>query len=254
MNNYINPETNRIERGAFLDSYEGISNRSMLTDLLKLFPELEAPQAQAMLDGFNENKDKYTNFGDYLNENWIEGSQNYKAPMTMANNKGPLDDVLGINNNNPKSVFDNSVNEKIAQTEMNNTIGSKQNNSNPQSSFAWYNPTTWFDESTSQIEQLRNQFKNDPAFKGLNPIEQEQYIQNRMVTDSLDDFDWQGWSGVGLGGLNLGMDLGMYGDKKDFLNSSVDALNQNIEMSQEAWDQKQDTRNSYSSAFSNGAQ
>ena len=47
------------------------------------------------------------------------------------------------------------------------------------------------------------------------------------------------------------MDLGMYGPRKDYLESSAKALNQNIDLAREQWDEKKNVRQGYGSTFSN---
>jgi hypothetical protein len=84
-----------------------------------------------------------------------------------------------------------------------------------------------------------------------NPSDRIKLEQDLLNLDNMQNFDWKGWTGVGLGGINLLRDMSMDPYKKDYMQAGVNSLNQNINMANEAWQQKQDTRKNYSSAFSN---
>ena len=91
----------------------------------------------------------------------------------------------------------------------------------------------------------------EEAYNKLTPLQQQEFALKQQELDALNNFDWKGWTNVGLSGLDTVMKLGMYPTQKDYLENANDALSQNTRIAQEQWDEKQKTRNQYGSAFSN---
>jgi len=88
-------------------------------------------------------------------------------------------------------------------------------------------------------------------------LEQSMTNANNSYTAMLDEqikdmqsFDTMGAVGLGMQGLGTAMQMGMYGDKKDYLSGSVSALEQATANSEEAHNQKMANTASYGSAFS----
>ena len=91
---------------------------------------------------------------------------------------------------------------------------------------------------------------SEQDYNALNPLDKQKFMLEQGKLDALDNFDWQGWAGVGLSGLDTAMKLGMYPTQKEYMSKTVDALDQNIRNAQENWDARKDARKNYSSAFS----
>ena len=89
------------------------------------------------------------------------------------------------------------------------------------------------------------------AYDAMNPLDKQKFVIGQGKVDDMNAFDWEGAFGTGIAGLNFLMDLGMYGPRKDYLESSAKALNQNIDLAREQWDEKKNVRQGYGSAFSN---
>ena len=66
-----------------------------------------------------------------------------------------------------------------------------------------------------------------------------------------NSFDWMGGANTVMSGLNTAMQVGMYGDRKDYMKNVNKGLEQNMRNAQQSHDTRQKNTASYGSAFSN---
>jgi len=161
-----------------------------------------------------------------------------------------VNDVASMNkfmaNNKPVNTFDvnGNINPFVPNTNSNNVA-------------SWFSKL-FNGESANQNLSVADQLSGKYGFtadqlKNMNALDQAEALLKAKELNNLDNFDWQGWTGAGLAGLNTVMDLGMYKPKIDYMNKSADALDQNISLAQDEWDNRKAARQNYSSAFSNNS-
>ena len=78
-------------------------------------------------------------------------------------------------------------------------------------------------------------------------------LDNEIKQGTIDNMgtSWNDWANIGLGAVGTGMQMGLYGDRKDFLSNSNDALEQQNQNAEEAHNTKMANNATYGSAFSN---
>ncbi len=77
-------------------------------------------------------------------------------------------------------------------------------------------------------------------------------IKEQVLLDS-QSFDWMGTANVGLQGLNTAMEVGMYGDKKDYMKNVNKGLEQNMRNAQATHDNRATQQQNLGNTFSRNA-
>jgi len=121
----------------------------------------------------------------------------------------------------------------------------------------WYNPLTWGDEAKVDY-QLKPGYNPKTGEFSQSRLLDDKKIANMTAQENAwnaiannQGMQWNDWANIGLGGLGTLMQLGTYGDRKDYLQGSVDALEQQMQNAEEAHNTKMKNTASYGSAFSN---
>ena len=125
-------------------------------------------------------------------------------------------------------------------------------------SAATWDPSTW----GSTNESISRKFGYDPV-TGLQTSEQSlldtqanqaslmdsERLKNQAIADNVGT-SWNDWANIGLGTMGVGMQAGLYGERKDYLQGTNDALAQATQNSEEAHNAEMQNTASYGSAFS----
>ena len=98
---------------------------------------------------------------------------------------------------------------------------------------------------------------NNPTTPAISAAEQN-YADNLAMDTKLKEqnlldaqaFDWMGAANVGFQGLNTAMEVGMYGDKKDYMNNVNKGLEQNMRNAQATHDNRATQQQNLGSTFS----
>jgi len=80
-----------------------------------------------------------------------------------------------------------------------------------------------------------------------------QGLYNDMMTEQIKDmqgFDYMGASSLGFQGLGTAMQMGLYGDRKDYMQNVNAGLEQNLQNAEETHNTQMANTASYGSAFS----
>ena len=119
----------------------------------------------------------------------------------------------------------------------------------------------WWDSSTygDQTETLKKGLYDDGSSMTQGDLLDQRYgdalqsetdLRNAQIAD-LGSTDWMGAASLGMQGIGTAMQMGLYGDRKDYMKNTNEALEQNMAIAQDDYDTKKATTESYGSAFSN---
>ncbi len=82
-----------------------------------------------------------------------------------------------------------------------------------------------------------------------NSLNSETALRNAQI-DDLQGFDWMGAGGLAMSGVNTAMEIGLYGDKKDYMENANKAMDQNLQNAEEDFNTRQTNKSNYGSTFS----
>jgi len=71
--------------------------------------------------------------------------------------------------------------------------------------------------------------------------------------EELQGFDYMGAGSLAMQGIGTAMQMGLYGDRKDYMENTNAALEQNMQNAEESHNTRQANTASYGSAFSSNA-
>jgi len=121
--------------------------------------------------------------------------------------------------------------------------------------------SNWWDSDTygNQTETLKKGLYQDGSAMNQNDLFQQQYgdslvsetaLRNAQIED-LQGFDYMGAGSLAMTGIGTAMQMGLYGDRKDYMSNTNAALEQNTQNAEESHNTRQANTASYGSAFSN---
>ncbi len=96
-----------------------------------------------------------------------------------------------------------------------------------------------------------NELKNPVVTNPVNELERGQKLENDILQEKLNNMgtSWNDWANIGMGAIGTGMEMSMFGDKKDYLKNSNRALELQTANANEAHQTKMANNASYGSAF-----
>ena len=123
-----------------------------------------------------------------------------------------------------------------------------------ENSSSWYDPFSFGDYGqNADSAVLKNGLNADGSAMNSAQMKDQQIGNYYDEMSKNVGTSWNDWANIGLGTVGTAMEIGMYGDKKDFLSNSNKALEQSTANAEEAHNTKLANNASYGSAFSNNA-
>ncbi len=121
--------------------------------------------------------------------------------------------------------------------------------------------SNWWDSDTygNQTETLKKGLYQDGSKMNQNDLFQQQYGDSLVSETALRDaqieelqgFDYMGAGSLAMQGIGTAMQMGLYGDRKDYMENVNAGLEQNLQNAEESHNTRQANTASYGSAFSN---
>jgi len=190
------------------------------------------------------NSDRARQFGDWQKTKQYSPAvkapsataQPYKAPTTPSYGGQPSSDYSSVSQQMPTDYLGNyTVPESDYMQIQDGPTVDRAAGMNGDFDLNTQNPDGSF---LSNNEILRN-----------DNLKKQGDINDRIISD-MDAFDWAGYAGAGMQGLDTAMQMGLYGDKKDRLQLGNDALKQNMTMAQGTYDNRAAQQQNLGSTFS----
>jgi hypothetical protein len=120
------------------------------------------------------------------------------------------------------------------------------------------NTSSWFsnifgsnNQNTNPLQWNQNLGISKEAWDVMNPMDKQKFLMNNQAINNFGQSSMLDNIGLGMAGLNTLMDMSMFGDKRDYMNASIDSIRQNQALANDAYNRKVAARDNYGSAFSN---
>ena len=192
----------------------------------------------------------------------------------MANSKYPVATTTGVVKQQNPNVFDPATINNPYAGSTNQGMYSAQSTpdyryesgptvqrADTMNGFDTMNVTPQLNDfQTSQANQNNwtyEQALSSPTDKGgmyeqayMDNLTSETALRDAQITD-LQGFDYMGAGSLAMQGLGTAMQMGLYGDRKDYMKNVNSSMEQNMRNAQESHDTRQANTASYGSAFSN---
>ena len=172
----------------------------------------------------------------------------YTCQGEGASNVSDFNSVADLNKFVSQNPAQNTFNSSGQMNPMTTPVMQTSQEQKPQS---WFSNMFGSNQNQDSLAYNPNWGISEDSWNSMNNLDKQKFKINQDNIEGMNDFDWQGALDSGIAGANFLMDLGMYSPRKGYLESSAKALNQNIDLAKEQWDEKKKVRQNYGSAFSN---